>query len=116
MTELTEIQALIDAERYDEALGRLDAAVAERETECDNRLPSRAGGTSLHAGVGAGEGTALEALYLMRGRLQWRLGRRGAAITDYEHAEALNPGGAASTLLQQARDVLDFFNPDLLNP
>lgn len=89
MTEMTEIRALIDAERYDEALERLDAAIAGRETE---------------------------ALYLMRGRLLWRLGRRGAAITDYEYAEALNPGGSASTLLEQARDVLDFFNPDLLNP
>lgn len=56
-----------------------------------------------------------EALY-QRGRLRWRLGNRGGAISDYEHAAALDPSSPAVAALQMTRDIMDFFNPDLLNP
>ena len=55
-------------------------------------------------------------LYYQRGRLHWRTGEHAAAITDYEHAVALNPESPARQTLEIARSVMDFFNPDLLNP
>ncbi len=56
-------------------------------------------------------------LYLQRGRLLWRMQRHAAAMADYERATALDgPGSAAATALAMARDVMDFYNKDLLNP
>lgn len=56
-------------------------------------------------------------MFLERGKLLWRLGRHADAVTDYEHALALNPdNSAAKTALDMSRDIFDFFNPDLLNP
>lgn len=75
---------------YDEALGMLDHNV-----EVD-------GGNSNW--------------WYLRGRVYWRLGNRGAAISDYEHAAQINPDSPAAHALQMARDVMDFYNPDLLNP
>lgn len=55
-------------------------------------------------------------LYYQRGRLLWKLDRRSEAISDYEHAVALDPGSPAGTALEMARNIMDYFNPDLLNP
>ena len=55
-------------------------------------------------------------LYFLRGKLHWRLGNRSQAITDYEHAVAINPQSPARIALDNARDVISFFNPDLYNP
>lgn len=56
-----------------------------------------------------------EALF-EQGRLYWRMGMRPKAISSYAHAAEIDPEGPASTALEQARDIEDFFNPDLLNP
>lgn len=56
-----------------------------------------------------------EALF-NRGRVYWRLGRRSDAITDYEAAVAIDPSSPAAIALDQARSIMDFFNPDLYNP
>lgn len=43
--------------------------------------------------------------------------RHAAAMADYERATALDgPDSAAATALAMARDVMDFYNKDLLNP
>lgn len=55
------------------------------------------------------------ALYC-RGRLYWKLGERAKATSDYAAAASLDPAGPASMALEQARDIENFFNPDLLNP
>ncbi len=55
-------------------------------------------------------------LYYERGRLYWKCGRRGEAISDYEHAASLDPDSPAATALAQARDIMDFYNTDLYNP
>lgn len=52
----------------------------------------------------------------MRGRIAWRRGRRGDAISLYEKALALDPGSEAAVALEQARSVMNFYNKDLLNP
>ena len=55
-------------------------------------------------------------LLVQRGRLLWRLNRRGEAISDYEKAAAADPDGPAKLLLEHTNSIMDFFNPDLLNP
>ena len=55
-------------------------------------------------------------LYFQRGKLHWRFGNRSQAITDYEHAVAINPQSPARIALDNAQDVISFFNPDIFNP
>ena len=55
-------------------------------------------------------------LWYEAGRLNWRLGRRAAAITAYNHAVALNPASPAVEALTFVNSIMDFYNPDLLNP
>lgn len=54
--------------------------------------------------------------FFERGKLHWRLGNKARAISDYEHAIALNPHSQASIALDNARDIISFFNTDLYNP
>ncbi len=56
-----------------------------------------------------------EALFL-RGKVWWRMGERSRATSDYAASAAIDPAGPAAKALEQARDIADFFNPDLLNP
>lgn len=56
-----------------------------------------------------------EALYL-RGRIAWKKGNQGMAISLYASAAALDPSSPASVALDQAREVMAFFNKDLYNP
>ncbi len=51
-----------------------------------------------------------------RGKLRWRLGNRSGATSDYAKAALKNPNGPAIKALENARDIADFFNPDLYNP
>lgn len=55
-------------------------------------------------------------LYYRRGRLQWRLGDKGAAISDYERAAAIDPESPAAEALKLCRDIMNFYNTDLYNP
>lgn len=55
-------------------------------------------------------------LFFERGKLHWRMGNKSQAITDYENAVAQNPLSPARIALENARDVISFFNPDLYNP
>lgn len=59
---------------------------------------------------------ALAEMYFRRGKLYWRLGRRADATSDYAKASAIDPSSPAVKALEHARDVADFFNPDLYNP
>lgn len=90
MKEYDEIRHLIDEGRYDRALEYLDRAIV--------RKPGDA------------------ALWYERGRLYWRLGNKANAIADYEEAVFLDSESPARHALQLARDVMDFYNTDLLNP
>lgn len=78
----------------------------------DDRLPQAL--SELDALIAAVPGDAR--LYFLRGKVNWRLDRRSAAITDYEHAVAIDPDSEAAPALALARDIMDFFNPDLFNP
>lgn len=81
---------LISSGRFHEAIGVLTESIAQSPDE-DN-------------------------LYFQRGKLKWRIGDRTGAANDYSMAIELNPHSPAAFALEQARDVADFFNPDLYNP
>lgn len=55
-------------------------------------------------------------LLFLRGKERWRIGRHRDAINDYERAVAADASSPAVHALEMARDVMNFFNPDLLNP
>lgn len=76
--------------RYAEALAVLDALVKDNPSD--------------------------DHLLFERGKLRWRMGDRSGATGDYAGAVALNPESPAALALEQARDIADFFNPDLYNP
>ena len=44
------------------------------------------------------------------------MGRRGEAMSDYTRAAKLDPDGPATLLIEHSNSIMDFFNPDLLNP
>lgn len=66
----------------------------------------------------AGRVTGAEAadIFYRRGRLYWKLGRRGAAISDYERAVVIDSESPAAEALKMCRDIMDFYNTDLYNP
>ncbi|MDE6854741.1 MAG: tetratricopeptide repeat protein [Muribaculaceae bacterium] len=82
------IRALINANRLDEA-----AEILAAHPACESPV----------------------ALYL-QGRIEWRRGNRGRAISCYEAAVAADPESEAAVALEQARQIMDFFNTDLYNP
>lgn len=88
--DYTEIENLIASDRLGEAVTELDRLIAADSSDAR--------------------------LYFLRGKANWRMDRRSAAITDYEHAVALDPDSEAAPALAMARDIMDFFNPDLFNP
>jgi len=55
-------------------------------------------------------------LFAEKGKLLWKMGCRGDAISAYEQGAQLDPDGPAALLLSHSRGIMDFFNPDLLNP
>ncbi|MDE6556243.1 MAG: tetratricopeptide repeat protein [Duncaniella sp.] len=57
-----------------------------------------------------------DSLHFALGKLLWRLGRRSEATSEYLKAFQLNPESPARIALENARQVADFFNPDLYNP
>lgn len=55
------------------------------------------------------------ALYML-GRIAWRRERRSEAISYYCRSAEKEPGGPGAMALEQARQIMDFFNKDLYNP
>lgn len=52
----------------------------------------------------------------LRGLKHWSSGHRGAAMTDYLAAIAINPDSDAANALAACREILDYRNKDLYNP
>lgn len=61
-------------------------------------------------------GPASAELLVEKGKLLWRMGKRGEAMSAYEAAAAIDPDGPARLLIEHSNSIMDFFNPDLLNP
>lgn len=90
MTSLPNIQQLIDENRFDDALSEINSYIYENSAD--------------------------DEAYFIRGKLSWRLQKYAAAVTDFETAVSINPDSGAQHALELARDVFDYYNPDLLNP
>lgn len=71
---------------------------------------------ALSAAAGAVTGAAAADIFYRRGRLYWKLEQRGAAISDYERAVAIDSESPAAEALKMCRDIMDFYNTDLYNP
>ena len=56
-----------------------------------------------------------ETLY-MKGKILWKQGQRTQAMAAYAQSVELNPDSPAAIALQQARQIMDFYNKDLYNP
>ncbi len=54
--------------------------------------------------------------WYLRGKVYWRMGRIADAISDYEEAAHLDPQSEGAHALEMARDIMNFYNTDLLNP
>lgn len=77
--------------------------------ELDEAL--RTAAAALAADPGDGE------LNFLCGKIHSRLGNRSAATGCYTRAVSADPeNDVYRTALEMARDIEDFFNPDLLNP
>lgn len=85
-----EIERMVEEGAYEEALRALDGNV--------------------------GAEPANDLWYLMRGQLLWRLGENAKAMSDFAHAVQINPDSPAKAALDLTRSVMDFYNPDMLNP
>lgn len=90
MSDKQEYRQLICEGRLDEALAALDSLI-QRNPEDSN-------------------------LIFERGKVRWRLGDRTGATGDYLRASEIDPESPAKFALEQARDIADFFNPDMYNP
>lgn len=86
---ISEVERAVSENRFDDALALLTDAIAK---------------------------TPGSELYYMRGRLFWKIGRKGDAMSDYASATALDPSSPAAKAMEIARDVMDFYNKDLYNP
>ncbi len=92
MFNLTNIQNLVEQGRAKEALKLIDDYIATGVAVNDDNV------------------------WLWRGKINWRLGNRGSAIGDYRKACAINPKSPAAVALEQADEIMSFFNPDIFNP
>lgn len=58
----------------------------------------------------------LAAVMAEKGKLLWKTGDRAGAISAYEESAQADPGGPGALLLQHTREIMDFFDPNQLNP
>lgn len=54
--------------------------------------------------------------WYLRGKAYWRTERYAEAISDYEESAHLDPRSEGAHALEMARDIMNFYNTDLLNP
>lgn len=90
-------------------------------TEEQNINPAGGRGHETEVAFAAVEAALLKnpadaSLLIAKGKLLWRMGRRGDAMSAYEAAAAIDPDGPARLLIEHSNSIMDFFNPDLLNP
>lgn len=90
--DTTDIRKMIASGNYDDAAAAIDALICSGDPEAE-----------------------AEAYYL-RGRMAWKLGKKGDAISNYAAAVDLTGHAEAAVALEQAREIMNFFNKDLYNP
>lgn len=58
----------------------------------------------------------LAAVLAEKGKLLWKTGDRAGAISAYEESAQEDPQGPGALLLEHTRGIMDFFDPNQLNP
>ena len=58
----------------------------------------------------------LAAALAEKGKLLWKLGEKASAISCYEASAQTDPDGPGELLLEHSRKIMDFFDPNQLNP
>ncbi|MDE7119117.1 MAG: hypothetical protein K2O10_00750 [Muribaculaceae bacterium] len=58
----------------------------------------------------------LAAAYAEKGKILWRAGDKAGAISAYEASAQEDPDGPGALLLEHSRGIMDFFDPNQLNP
>lgn len=51
-----------------------------------------------------------------RGRMLWKQGNRGEAMTEYNTALSLDPDSPAAVALEMAQGIMDFYDKQRYNP
>ncbi len=100
MTEQQNINAIIAAKTPQEATSLLDDTL------------------TAHPDDAAGILRSLTGLATQQPSLMIEIGKRfcGEAMSAYETAAKVDPDGPAGLLIEHSNSIMDFFNPDLLNP
>lgn len=101
MATLQRIKQIIEENSADDALKMLRGEID---------------GLAASGADGRGGNPALAAALAEKGKLLWKLGRRGEAISCYEASAQEDPAGPGALLLEHSNGIMDYFNPDLLNP
>ena len=105
MTEQQNINAIIAAKTPQEATSLLDDTLTAHPDDAAGILRSL-----------TGLATQQPSLMIEIGKRFWKLGLRGEAMSAYETAAKVDPDGPAGLLIEHSNSIMDFFNPDLLNP
>lgn len=105
MQKFEEIKAKAVAK---EASGDLAGAIAG--------LSAALPGDTAIGNIKESEKPDLSELYYLRGRLNWKAGHRGEAMSDYRRAISLNPQSPAVEALRLSGDIMNFYNKDFYNP
>lgn len=87
---------------------RINALLASGDTMC---------ALEMIAGIDD-DSTAADRAYAayIRGRAAWKAGRRTEAMSLYAEAAQLDATSEGAVALEQAQDIMQFFNRDLYNP
>ena len=99
------INAIIAAKTPQEATSLLDDTLTAHPDDAAGILRSL-----------TGLATQQPSLMIEIGKRFWKLGLRGEAMSAYETAAKVDPDGPAGLLIEHSNSIMDFFNPDLLNP
>lgn len=105
MTEHQNIIEIIDTHDAAETVARLRKAVEADPAAAASLLKE----VAVHPRSSA-------PLLVEAGKQLWKRGMRGEAMSAYEKADKLDPEGPAHLLIEHSNSIMDFFNPDLLNP
>ena len=105
MTEHQNIIEIIEAHNPEQAVERLHKAVEGEPAAAPQLLKA----VAAHPRSSA-------PLLVEAGKQLWKRGMRGEAMSAYEKADKIDPEGPARLLIEHSNSIMDFFNPDLLNP
>jgi len=91
VTQKEEIRVLIDQNKLDEAIARIDQLLKEGEQSAD--------------------------LHFLYGQIFQKRGEWGRAINQFQRVIELDPQfPGVQNQIEMARSILGFYNPDLMNP